>query len=135
MRKIALLLLVSTINLIAGPFLPASRSAAAPKPPDGPTEFIRRIDLTTNDLVYSSTTGKIYASLPSLAGSNGNSIAAIDPSTGLITSTTFIGSEPNKLALGDDGKTLYTNLDGASAPLGHGLFLDCSTRSVPFPPL
>jgi hypothetical protein len=114
-RRLTVLLLVSLVNLIAAPFLLASRSAAAPKPPDGPTEFIRRIDLTTNDLVYSSTTGKIYASLPSLAGSNGNSIAAIDPTTGLITSTTFIGSEPNKLALSDDGHSLYVTLQGAGA--------------------
>src|ERR1041385_2106936 len=116
MKKIAFLLLVSLVNCIAAPFLHASRSAAASvTPPDGPTDFIRRIDLTTNDLVYSSTTGKIYASLPSLAGSNGNSIAAIDPTTGLITSTTFIGSEPNKLALSDDGHSLYVALQGAAA--------------------
>jgi hypothetical protein len=115
-RRLALLLLVSTINFIAAPFLLASRSAAAPlNAPAGPTEFIRRIDLTTNDLVYSSTTGRIYASLPSRTGSSGNSIAAIDPTTGLITSTTFVGSEPNKLALSDDGHSLYVTLDGAFA--------------------
>ncbi|HEU4837007.1 MAG TPA: Calx-beta domain-containing protein, partial [Pyrinomonadaceae bacterium] len=116
MKKIAFVLLIATINVIVGPFLLAGRSAAAPlNVPDGPTEFIRRINLTTNDLVYSSTTGRIYASLPSLAGSNGNSIAAIDPATGAITSTTFIGSEPNKLALSDDGHSLYVTLDGAAA--------------------
>src|SRR6185312_14964001 len=111
-RRLAVLLLVSLINLVASPFLP--RSAAA-HPPDGPTEFIRRINLPTNDLVYSSTTGRIYASIPSRAGSGGNSIAAIDPTTGSITSTTFIGSEPNKLALSDDGHSLYASLDGAFA--------------------
>jgi len=110
-RRLTLLLLVSLVNLIASPFLPAAPLTA----PDGPTEFIRRINLTTNDLVYSSTTGKIYASLPSAAGSGGNSIAAIDPTTGLITSTTFIGSEPNKLALSDDGHSLYVSLEGAFA--------------------
>jgi len=115
-RRLALLLLLSTINFIAAPFLLASRSAAAPlSPPDGPTEFIRQINLTTNDLVYSSSTGKIYASIPSTAGSGGNSIAAIDPTTGLINSTTFIGSEPNKLALSDDGHSLYVSLDGTFA--------------------
>jgi sugar lactone lactonase YvrE len=116
MKHLPLLLLVSLINLIAVPFLPATRSAAALlNAPDEPTDFIRRIDLTTNDLVYSSTTGRIYASLPSFAGSIGNSIAAIDPTTGLITSTTFIGSEPNKLALSDDGHSLYAHLQGAAA--------------------
>ena len=108
-RRLTLLLLVSLVNLIASPFLPA----APLNPPDGPTEFIRRINLSTNDLVYGGTTGKIYASVPSSAGSTGNSIAAIDPTTGLITSTTFIGSEPNKLAISDDGHSLYVSLDGS----------------------
>jgi len=115
-RRLALLLLVSIVNFIAAPFLLASRSTAAVAAPfDGPTEFIRKINLMTNDLVYSSTTGRIYASIPSSAGSGGNSIAAIDPTTGLITSTTFIGSEPNQLALSDDGHSLYVSLDGALA--------------------
>ena len=114
--RLSLLVLVSLVNFIAAPFLLATRSTAVPlNAPDEPTEFIRRINLTTNDLVYSSTTGKIYASIPSSAGSSGNSIAAIDPATGLISSTTFIGSEPNKLALSDDGHSLYVSLDGTFA--------------------
>src|SRR5689334_15181327 len=116
MKKIAFVLLVSIINLIAAPFSLASRSAAAPLNPfDGPTDFIRRINLSTNDLVYSNTTGKIYASIPSTAGAGGNAIAAIDPATGATTSSTFIGSDPNKLALSDDGHTLYVSLDGSFA--------------------
>src|SRR6185503_10385615 len=31
------------------------------------------------------------------------------------TSTTFVGSEPNKLALSDDGHSLYVTLQGAGA--------------------
>ncbi len=116
MKNLTLLVLVSLVNFIAAPFLLATRSTAVPlNAPDEPTEFIRRINLTTNDLVYSSTTGKIYASIPSSAGSSGNSIAAIEPATGLISSTTFIGSEPNKLALSDDGHSLYVSLDGTFA--------------------
>ena len=115
-RRIALLLLICTINFIAAPFLLASRSAAAPpNPPDGPTDFIRRINLTTNDLVYSPSAGRIYASVPSSAGGSGNSLKAIDPATGLVTSTTFVGSEPNKLAISDDGQSLYVSLDGSFA--------------------
>src|SRR4026207_509839 len=105
-RRLALLLLVCTINFIAAPFLLATRSAAAPpKPPDGPTDFIRRINLTTSDLVYSASAGRIYARVPSCAGGSGNSLKAIDPSTGLVTSATFVGSEPNKLAISDDGQS------------------------------
>src|SRR5215216_7510412 len=91
-RRLALLLLLSTINFIAAPFLLANRSAVAPfNAPDAPTDFIRRINLTTNDLVYSASAGRIYASVPSSSGSSGNSLQAIDPTTGLVTSTTFVG--------------------------------------------
>ena len=68
-----------------------------------------------NDVVYSPTTKMLYASVPSSAGSKGNSITPIDPATGTIGSSVFIGSEPNKLALSDNGTTLYTSLDGAFA--------------------
>jgi len=115
-RTLALLLLVT---IVVSPFSPASRAAkteAAPYNPfDPPTEFIRQIPLATNDLVYSSLTGKIYASVPSSAGSGGNSIKSIDPATGVIESSTFIGSEPNKLALSDNGHSLYVSLDGSAA--------------------
>src|SRR5690349_21316311 len=112
-RRLALLLLVSIVNFIAGPFLLASRSIASAAVPDGPTDFIRQISLTTNDLVYSPSTGRIYASVPSSAGSSGNSLQAIDPTTGLITSSTFVGSEPNRLAISDDGHSMYVALDGS----------------------
>jgi hypothetical protein len=115
-RRLALLLLVSTINFIAAPFLLATKTTAAtPNPPDGPTDFIRRINLTTNDLVYSSSAGRIYASVPSTVGGSGNSLKAIDPTTGLITSTTFVGSEPNKLTISDDGQSIYVSLNGSFA--------------------
>jgi hypothetical protein len=113
-RRLALLLLVSIVNFIAAPFLLATRSAAAPlNVPDGPTDFIRRINLTTNDLVFSPSAGRIYASVPSSVGSSGNSVQAIDPTTGLVTSSTFVGSEPGRLAISDDGHSVYVSLDGS----------------------
>jgi Calx-beta domain len=117
-RRVALLLLVSFFNFVASPLLFASKgvNAVLLNPPQGtPTHFIRRVSMATNDLVYSSATGRIHASRPSSAGSGGNSIAAIDPATGLITSSTFIGSEPNELELADDGQNLYAFLDGTAA--------------------
>src|ERR1044072_3654026 len=94
-RRLALLLLVV---IVVSPLSTVSRAAASYTPFDGPTEFIRQIPLATNDLAFSSLTGKIYASVPSSAGSGGNSIKSIDPATGVVESSTFIGSEPNKLA-------------------------------------
>src|ERR1044072_2220059 len=115
-RRLTLLLLLSTMNFIAAPFLLARKTAAAPpNAPDGPTDFIRRINLTTNDLVYSASAGRIYAGVPSSAGGSGNSLKAIDPTTGLVTSTTFVGSEPNMLTISYDGQRLYVPLDASFA--------------------
>jgi sugar lactone lactonase YvrE len=111
-KRLALLLLVTIV--VCPLSLPSAAKTEAPLF-DGPTEFIRQIPLTTNDLVYSPLTGKIYATVPSSAGSSGNSIKSIDPATGIIESSTFVGSEPNKLALSDDGHSMYVSLDGAAA--------------------
>jgi hypothetical protein len=78
-------------------------------------DWIRQIPLTANDVVYSQTTGKLYLSVPSAAGANGNSITTLDPVSGVAEAPVFIGSEPRKLALADDGHTLYASLEGAAA--------------------
>ena len=115
-KKLALLLLITITGFVALISLATTAANTAPLAPfDGPAHFIRRIPLAVNDLVYSSSTGKLYASVPSTAGSNGNSIATIDPSTGIVSNATFIGSEPTKLALSDDGHSLYASLNGAGA--------------------
>ena len=79
------------------------------------TDFIRQIALSTNDVVYSSSTGKLYASVPSIAGSTGNRIATINPTTGTVDNSVFIGSEPTLLAMSNDGNSLYVSLEGAFA--------------------
>jgi trimeric autotransporter adhesin len=70
------------------------------------------LDLPANDLVWDPFAQMIYASLPSSYGTNGNSIAVINPSTGAITGYHFAGSEPNKLAIDSTSKYLYVGLNG-----------------------
>lgn len=72
------------------------------------------LDLTANDLVYDSNTNKIYASIPSANGSNGNSIGIINPNTITLDNTVFIGSEPTFLAISDNGQYIYSGFSGAS---------------------
>jgi hypothetical protein len=76
---------------------------------------VRQVSLPANDLAYDPVTGKIYASVPSTAGARGNSVTAIDPATGQMGASVFIGSEPGKLAVADQGGTIYASLDGAAA--------------------
>jgi DNA-binding beta-propeller fold protein YncE len=74
------------------------------------------IALPTNDLIYDSGRQRIYASVPSRAGAErGNTVTVINPATGEIGPSVFVGSEPARLALSDDGQFLYVGLDGAAA--------------------
>jgi hypothetical protein len=70
------------------------------------------LDLPANDLVWDPYAQRIYASMPSSYGSNGNSIAVINPATGKVTGYYFAGSEPAQLALSSDSKYLYVGLNG-----------------------
>jgi uncharacterized protein YjdB len=75
----------------------------------------RQITLPAKDLIYDSVRKKIYASVPGNAGTLGNTITVIDPETGTVGPSVFIGSEPGKLAISDNGQYLYVALDGAAA--------------------
>lgn len=70
------------------------------------------LDLPANDLVWDPFAQLIYASMPSSYGENGNTIAVINPSTGVVTGYHFAGSEPTKLALSATSNYLYVGLNG-----------------------
>ncbi|MGH9831525.1 MAG: hypothetical protein ACREBD_04105 [Blastocatellia bacterium] len=86
-----------------------------PTPTPTPITTVRQINLLNNDIVYDAARQIIYASVPSAAGLNGNSLAPIDPATGVIGQPIFVGSEPGKLAISDDQRYLYVALDGAGS--------------------
>jgi hypothetical protein len=74
------------------------------------------ISIANNDIVYNAKDGLLYASVPAIAlGSGGNSVVGIDPVTGNIMRTIWVGSRPNKLALSSDGTQIFVGLDGAAA--------------------
>ena len=81
-----------------------------------PQAFPTYLALPTNNLVYNSKDGMLYASVPGYAGAGqGNSIVAINPNTGVIARTIPVGSEPDKLSISDTGTELFVSLDGAAA--------------------
>src|ERR1043165_8403281 len=93
----------------------ASVPATAVMPAAADVNNVREFPIVVKDVVFDRNTAKFYASIPSSAGAMGNSIAKIDPATGQVENFVFVGSEPGKLALSDDGHTLYVSLDGAAA--------------------
>jgi hypothetical protein len=74
--------------------------------------LVRILNLPANDIVWDPNAQKIYASLPSSFGTNGNSIAVIDPVKGVVDGYYFAGSEPATLAVSSDGQYLYVGLNG-----------------------
>jgi trimeric autotransporter adhesin len=73
------------------------------------------LDLPANDIIWDPFAQLIYASMPSSYGTNGNTIAVINPSTGAVTGYYFAGSEPTQLALDSSSEYLYVGLNGVGA--------------------
>jgi hypothetical protein len=91
-------------------------SGITPKPtPVQLASGITMLPLASGDIAYDPNTQKVYASVPSAAGSFGNSIVAIDPLTGVMGDPVFVGSEPGKLSISDNHQYLYAGLNGAGA--------------------
>jgi hypothetical protein len=73
------------------------------------------IPQATNDLVWDSNSRLLYLSVPSTAASCGNSVAVVDPDAGVVLTCPFVGSEPNAIAVSQDGQFLYVGLDGSAS--------------------
>lgn len=76
---------------------------------------VTKVAINANDIAWDAVHNLIYASLPSTASSMGNSVVAIDPLTGLVGASQFAGSEPDVLAVSDDGQYLYAGINGAAS--------------------
>jgi len=78
--------------------------------------FTTYLELPINDIVYNVVDGLIYASIAGSGGKGlGNTVAGIDPASGVIVKTIFVGSEPTRIALSSDGTQLFVGLNGAGA--------------------
>jgi len=67
------------------------------------SQEIRQISLPASDIIYDPFTGKIYASVA-------DGITVIDPYTGNLGPSYYIGNGPGKLAISDDSRYLYVAL-------------------------
>ena len=75
------------------------------------TEF--DLGFVANDAIYDSHRNLIYASTGSSDPATGNSIFTINASDFSVVSRTIVGSEPNQLAISNDGSTVLVGIDGA----------------------
>ncbi|MBW3625233.1 MAG: DUF11 domain-containing protein, partial [Armatimonadetes bacterium] len=100
----------------------AALSADAPR--------ISRVTLPTNDLVYRPSTRTFYASVPGHGGSRGNTLTALDPFTGTLGPSVYLGSEPGRLEITDDGGFIYAAL--GTLPAVRRIALDEGRAEAPF---
>ena len=74
------------------------------------------LPVVSNNMVFNPVNGLAYLSIPSTGSTvTGNSIVSFDPATGALGNPIFVGSEPNAMAVSDDGKTLWVALNGTFA--------------------
>lgn len=72
----------------------------------------RSVNLLVNDVIYDHTRDVLYASVaPSALTQYRNSVVTIDPDSGEVIDSIFLGREPNKLAISSDGSRVYVGLD------------------------
>ena len=70
------------------------------------TEIV--ISQPSNDIAYSAYSGLIYATVPSSANQNANTLLAINPLTGSLGTATPIGTGPTTVFASSDGTNLWT---------------------------
>lgn len=76
----------------------------------------------------------LYASVPSSATSNPNSVIPIDPSTGNTLTPIAVGKDPQALAASDDGTYLYVGSRGDQVIQRIDLNTGAVDRTFPYPP-
>lgn len=76
---------------------------------------VQSLTLSTNDLVFDSKRGVLYASMNRTANA-GNSVVTIDPASGTATQALPVEGLPTVLAISDDCSALYVGISTPAAP-------------------
>ncbi len=98
-----------------------------------PLVVFQALPISAASLVYNSTTGMLYASIPSSATANANTILPINPLTGATGTPIPVGNNPGKLALSSDGAYLYVGLNGDHTLQRINLSTSQIERTFPLP--
>jgi hypothetical protein len=96
-----------------------------------PLTYFTVLTIGLNHILYEPFSGKLYSSVGSGSGTvTGNSIAPITPATATIGTPVFVGSQPTKMAISDDGNIMYVLLGGANSFVRFNLTTQQSEFSV-----
>lgn len=90
--------------LLGGSMLWFSTSASSSSISPVYSVSITAIGRGSNSVVYHAPSNRIFASIPSGTDSIGNSVSEMDPESGGIEQSVWVGSEPDKLVLTSNGQ-------------------------------
>jgi len=93
---------------------------------------ITRLPLVANSLAFDKARGQLVASVSSVSPGTGNSIATIDPQTGAVRYSSFVGSEPTAIGVSDDGSVLHVSFAGELRLARFGYPALTNKATVPF---
>ena len=104
---------VLALCLVALPLAPTA--AGANGTPAGINFWnFKSTGVPANDAVFDSGRGVLMVTVPSKHTSLGNMLIEMNPRTGAIGRKVFVGSDPEEIALTDDGTTAYIGLGGTN---------------------
>lgn len=105
---------IQYVVLLSSSLLTTQALAANTPPPQ--SYNISILDLDTKHLAYNEFTNTLWATVPSSAGYGlGNSLTTFNLSNWEIATSTFIGSEPDAIAISGNGQYVYAGLGGSNA--------------------
>jgi hypothetical protein len=108
------------ISLVTGAFV-TGRPAAVSGGVDGPAvstvggQRVVAVDAFADAIVADPVRGTLYIAEGGFDRQRPNSVAAIDPQSGAVTTIAAVNSDPLSLAVSDDGQFLYVGNRGAGA--------------------
>jgi hypothetical protein len=70
------------------------------------------VNLPTQDIVYSPLDNRIYAMVPNSSPVSPNTLAEIDPATGVLRSSIPIGFDPTQVVISSNGRTMHAVFGG-----------------------
>lgn len=78
-------------------------------------ETVTEIDQITSDIAWNVAANRLFASVPNAQVYLGNSLLALNPSSGVFDAPIATSTEPDKLAVSANGQYVYAGLDADSS--------------------
>jgi trimeric autotransporter adhesin len=90
------------------------------------------VNVTPNTILFDPFSQQIYATIPSTSTTvTGDSLVAINPSTGAVGTPVLVGSQPTVMAETSDGKYLYIGLTGSNSLAEFNLASQSLAATIP----